>query len=118
MIFLQIEKNFRSGTKTFLICAMIFFEIVCIVSGSTALRVLGIKVFGRWIYSAVHGLVWVKWSIGSYLLGQYSPDYEGQYSPAYDKSAGWWTSRAMYMYSSAFMLNAVLTGVRAQWDYL
>jgi hypothetical protein len=61
---------------------MIFFEIVCIVSGSTVLRVLGIKVFGRWIYSAVHGLVWVKWSIGSYLLGQYSPDYEGQYSPA------------------------------------
>lgn len=34
---------------------------------------------GRWVYSALQLLVWVKWAIGSYLLGLYSPDYDPGY---------------------------------------
>jgi hypothetical protein len=43
-------------------------EIVCIVSGSAVDGALGRKAFERWLYIAMHDLVWVKWGIGNYIF--------------------------------------------------
>lgn len=66
---------------------------------------------GRWVYSALQLLVWVKWAIGSYLLGVYSPDYD----PGYRGEQSKWVDNGTLVYSSAFLLNAVLAGVRGDW---
>jgi hypothetical protein len=53
---------------------VMILEMACIISGSAILATLGIKGFGRWTYSAIQLLVWVKWGLGSSLLGVYSYD--------------------------------------------
>jgi len=111
---LNVRSNFKGSLnrrrKTWILCTMIVFEILCIVSCTVVSRALGIKTFGRWVYGAVQGLVWVKWATGSYLLGQYIPR---QRSPTARPHG----STGMYMYSSSFFLNAILAGARAKWDF-
>lgn len=81
---------------------------------------MGPKCFGRWVYGALQVLVWVKWATGSYLLGEYPPEYDSQskdengilvYSSAFTYDNG------ILVYSSAFWLNALLAGVRFKWHY-
>lgn len=92
---------------------LIILEIGCIISGSAILGSVGIKAYGRWIYSALQALVWVKWGCGTSFLGAYSYDYDRIVVPwAYDVSAG-----HGLMCASAFFLNAILAGVRGQWKY-
>jgi len=104
--------------------AVIALEIVCIVLCSTVAGVWGVKAFGRWIYSALQGLVWVKWAIGSYLLGERLSKYDsGPITTAVYKNkngsrAPKWTDNGILVYSSAFLLNAILAGVRGKWDYV
>lgn len=100
---------------------MIILEIACIVSVSTVLGTLGIKEFGRWVYSALQGLVWIKWGIGCYLLGEYSPGHvsrrssvntSGKGPETFRYSSARWLDHGTLVYSSAFLFNAVLAGVR------
>lgn len=48
---------------------VIVLEIVYIVldSASAVAGTLGIKSFGRWLYSVLQDLVWVRWGTGIYL---------------------------------------------------
>jgi hypothetical protein len=74
------------------------------------------------------GLVWVKWGIGSYLLGEFSPEFDS-------RQGRWGVDGTIVMsrgrrltgnrfqsgtlvYSSAFLLNAILAGVRSKWQYV
>jgi len=103
-----------------MVCAVIALEMVCILSGSMLLAILGPKCFGRWLYSALQILVWVKWGIGSYLLGEYPPEYDSE-SKEENGITVYYSSflydNGILVYSSAFLLNAILAGVRAHWQY-
>lgn len=106
----RARKRNNRRRKILIICTMIVFQISCIVSSSLVARAVGIKRFHRWVYGAVQGLVWLKWGIGSYLLGQYIPRERDRPPRAYGKTG-------MYMYASAFWLNATLAGARAKWEF-
>ena len=76
------------------------------------------------IYSAMQGLVWVKWAIGSYLLGERLPKHESGpvMTTEYEKDCTKkqkprWTDNGILVYSSAFFLNSILAGIRGQWQY-
>ena len=56
---------------------------------------------GKWVYGALQALIWIKWAIGSYMLGDCNER----------------VARTDIRSSSAFMLNAVLAGVRGKWQY-
>lgn len=88
----------------------IFLDILCIVLGGAVGGALGMKFFGRWIYSVMQAMVWVKWGIGSYLIGEHSIEY-------YNYRRSWGSEGGVLVYSSAFLLNAILAGVRAKWRY-
>jgi hypothetical protein len=65
----------------------------------------GEKYIGRWIYGALQALVWLKWAAGSYILNfEKSQEFLGE-------SPHTW---GILVHSSAFMLNAVLAGVRCK----
>lgn len=83
----------------------ILLEIACIVVGSVVARLMGIKVFGKWVYSALQVLVWVKWAIGGDILEKYSQASSG------DKPHEW----KAFVFSTAFLLNAALAGARSKW---
>eukprot|EP01018_Ginkgo_biloba_P005380 Gb_27443 [translate_table: standard] len=83
---------------------VIILEILCIVAGSTVAGVLGVKAFGTWLYSALQCMVWVKWGFGSYLLGEYLDDESR------------WAESGILVYSSAFLLSAILAGVGGKWE--
>lgn len=100
------RKHDDRRRKILIVCTMIVFQILCIVSSSVVARAVGIKPFDRWVYGAVQGLVWAKWGIGTYLIGQYVDETELTH-----KSTG------KYMCSSAFFLNAILAGARAKWQF-
>lgn len=113
------ENRWRPGLIPIL--AVIILEIACIVSVSAVLGTLGIKEFGRWVYSALQGLVWIKWGIGCYLLGEYSPGHvrrrssvntSGKGPETLRYSSARWLDHGTLVYSSAFFFNAVLAGVR------
>nr|ADE76886.1 unknown [Picea sitchensis] len=114
------------GRKRLMLWAVIVLETMCIVSCIAVAGVLGIKKgFGRWVYSALQGLVWVKWGTGSYLLGDYSPEHVHRPSSTttlepgletLDYSSAKWVDHGSLVYSSAFLLNAVLAGVRGKWN--
>lgn len=118
------DSNKRDTIVPFIIvCAMIVLEIACIaLLCSTLARVWGIKGFHRWrwIYSALQVLVWVKWAAGSYLLGEHLSKYDcgpimtERLAASRPKK---WTDNGILVYSSAFLLNAFLAGVRGKWDY-
>jgi hypothetical protein len=63
----------------------------------------------------------VKWAIGSYLLGERLPKYDSGpiMTDVYQNKnpARKWTDNGILVYSSAFLLNAILAGVRGKWDY-
>lgn len=117
-----------SQKRRYMLCAVIVMEIVCLLIGSTMAGTWGIRSFGRWVYSAMLGLVWVKWGIGSYLLGEFSPEFDS-------RQGRWGVDGTIVMsrgrrltgnrfqsgtlvYSSAFLLNAILAGVRSKWQYV
>lgn len=111
---IQEEGHIHYGKKfdKFLFLVMIL-EIVCMIVGSEVVGTLGIKGFGKWTYSAIQVLVWVKWAFGSYFLGSYSYEKNKALAAwAFDVSAG-----HGLMCASAFLLNAILAGVRGQWKY-
>ena len=73
------------------------------------------------------GLVCVKWAIGSYLLGERLPKHDSGpvMTTVYEEDPTKkpererkWTDKGILVYSSAFLLNAILAGVRGQWDYI
>jgi len=110
-----------SARKKLMLRAVIVLEIGCIATGSAILGILGTKGFGRWVYSALQVLVWVKWGIGCYVLGEYSPEYVHRPSRTITMdsghkilahSSGRWTDHGILVYSSAFLFNAVLSAVR------
>ena len=65
---------------------------------------------GKWVYGALQALIWIKWAIGSYMLGDCNERVAG-------KGNRFSFQRGTIVYSSAFMLNAVLAGVRGKWAY-
>eukprot|EP00253_Pinus_taeda_P018450 PITA_18450 len=101
------SKKPRNAPPIMPACAVIALEIMCIASGSVALGVLGIKSFKTWVYSVVQALVWVKWGIGSYLLGELHSESNSEYN---------W-KRGILVYSSSFFLNFMLAAVRCSWHY-
>ena len=64
--------------KRYVLCTSIIMEIVCIVIGIRVARTWGMTSFGRWVYSALFGLIWMKWVIDSYLLGEFSQYFESR----------------------------------------
>lgn len=108
LIVLLLKRN-RDPNAWFALTvfAMFALQIACIVSWSAVAGTLGIKGFGRWVYSVLQILVWVKWAVGSFCLtGEISIEFRG-------RNPGAW---GILPYSSAFMLNAVLAGVRCKWE--
>jgi hypothetical protein len=113
LILKRLGDGFRwkiSGRKLPMLWAVIVLDIVCIVLLSTVAKTFGMKAFGKWIYSALQTLVWVKWGVGSYLLGEYSPEYN-------TSRRSWGNEGGILVYTSAFLLNAILAGVRGKWQY-
>lgn len=103
--FRPIVKVYRVWLKPkVMVSTVIILEMVCISCLGIVLR---FKCFGRWLYSALHILVWIKWGVGSYLLGEYPPEYDSQIS----------FDNGILVYSSAFLLNSILAGVRVDWHY-
>ena len=118
---LEMFSKKISGRKKLLLRVVIVLEIGCIATTSAILGALGTKGFGTWHYSALQALVWVKWGIGCYLLGEYSPEYvhrpsrstmmrSGVESLAY--SSARWIDNGILVYSSAFLFNALLSALR------
>lgn len=129
---LQLFSKKFSGGNRYMLWAVIVLEIVCVAAYSAVLGSLGIKKgFGRWVYSALQGLVWLKWGFGSYFLGHYSPEYvpnratksklgtdrtlKYSYARGGEFSPKWVDDSGTLVYSSAFLLNAVLAGVQGNW---
>lgn len=117
------EPDSKNPVRFIIVCAMIVLEIACgALLCSTLTRVWGRKGFDRWrwIYSALQVLVWVKWAAGSYLLGERLSKYDCGpiMTERLAASRGEkWTDNGILVYSSAFLLNAFLAGVRGKWDY-
>lgn len=122
------EKLYLSRKRRLMVWGVIVLEIGSIVAGGS----LGIKKgCGRWVYSLLQGLVWVKWGIGSYLLGDRDDQVEydrlrhngepiypqGVYVNFISNDISRVFSYGIMVYSSAFLLNAVLAGVRGKWEY-
>lgn len=88
-------------------------EVGCIVTCSVFLGMK--KGLGRWLYSVIQVLVWLKWGIGSLLLGD--RNLEEIYM---DLSRGTFhidRRRGTLIYCSAFLVNAILAGVRGKWTF-
>lgn len=122
----RISGRGRNRDKTrHLLWAVIILEIVYIVSGIAVAATLGIKGFGRWVYVALQGLVWVKWGIGSCILDEYFEIIDSRQQRLHNKFLPYSCSRkgrytfesGILVYSSAFFLNAILAGARAKWTY-
>ena len=95
--------------KTVVICATMVLEILCIVTFSAIPFA-----FGIWIYGALQCLVLVKYGIGFVLLYMQEDLFSGD-SPEDGELTWWYRSCGMYTQSSAFLLNAILAGVRTDW---
>lgn len=92
----------------YLFITAICTETMCLVSFFIVLQILGAEGFGNWLYSAVQILVFLKWMAGCYILdGETWRQFHGWTSPS---------TRDFLPYSSAFLLNGALAGVRATWD--
>nr|ABK24775.1 unknown [Picea sitchensis] len=101
------STKFLKNLKDCMVLAVILSEIICLVASSVIMGTLGIEVFGKWLYIALHVLVWVKWGVGSYLLGEYPPEYESEFH----------YGNGILVYSSVFLLSSVLAGIRGDWHY-
>lgn len=114
----KIKK--KENQNTCMILGVIVLEIVFAVVVGLGLN----KGIGRWVYGALQLLVWVKWGIGSSILGAYSPEYVSRPAkPIEDKdgrvvlqySSAKWVDQGTLVYSSSFLLNAVMVGVMGDW---
>lgn len=101
------ERFSKKFFSTFMVWVVVFLEIICLVASFIIMGILGIKGFGKWFQSALHILVWVKWMVGSYLLGEYPPEYESEFH----------YGNGILVYSSVFLLSSVLAGIRGDWHY-
>jgi hypothetical protein len=107
MLWLYFMWRKHNYSGELMIMTAISLETAWIVIGSTVAGTLGMKVFGRWIYGAFQILVWVKWATGSYVLNHgISSEFFGRIPE----------ERLALPYSFAFLLNAVLAGVRCKWE--
>jgi hypothetical protein len=107
-----------------LLWAVIVLEITYIVSGVAVATTLGIKGFGKWVYAALQGLVWVKWGIGSIILDEFMEEFDTRQQRTsntihpYPNGRGTrYRFESGILVYSAFFLNAILAGVRANWTY-
>lgn len=110
----------KENQNTSMILGVIILEIVFFVVGCLGLK----KGIGRWVYGALQLLVWVKWGIGSSILGAYSPEYVSTSSERHKDANGRlilkyssakWVDEGSLVYSSSFLLNAVMVGVMGDW---
>jgi hypothetical protein len=123
----QSDSRGLTDRERLMLLVMIVLEMSCIVSGSAVLRTLGVKGFGKWVYSAMQILVWVKWGIGSYLMDKFLNElHSTECGRRTDGNILGYSSRrwssyrlesGILVYSSAFLLNAILAAVRAKWTY-
>lgn len=101
-LYLYLNK-FRCKELTGL-WVVIVLEIIGIAGSGTVAGIFGVKAFGTWLYVVLQGMVWVKWGFGCYLLGEYLED---------DST---WAESGLLVYSSAFLLSAILAGVGGKWE--
>lgn len=121
---LHVYLNRRVGwRKVCLVWAVIMLEIMCIVIFGAVARTWGLKGFGRWVFSVMEGMVWIKWGIGSYLLGEYASEHEsGVFRTSFpypvDEQSNW-IKDGILVYSSAFWINSSLAAARtrAKWEH-
>lgn len=104
------EDQDQARAQVWWLVAVVILEIGCIAS--LVVRLSMNKGVGRWVYSSMQVLVWVKWGIGSFLLGDNASENEDA-SPL----ISWIRKRGTWVYCSAFLLNAMLAGVRGKWVY-
>lgn len=123
LLLVRLGDGYRwrvSPQKLHMLWVAIFLDITYIVVGAAVVGALGMKAIGRWIYSVMEGIVWVKWGIGSYLLGEYSIEYDNSRRSRESEGGfrrNWGSQGGVLVYSSSFLLNAILAGVRAKWRY-
>lgn len=80
-----INEDHDTEKLEIILLLVMILEIVCMIVGSAVVGTLGIKGFGKWTYSAIQVLVWVKWGFGSYSLRK----FRRPLTPwAFDVSAG------------------------------
>jgi hypothetical protein len=96
-------RNHRKITP--LICAIIVLEVLCIVGCSAIAGVMGIKAFGRWIYSALQCLAFLKCIIAIYYILPIRPNSLNQDSPEYEEVPWWYDSCGLYIGSSTVLLS-------------
>lgn len=96
---------------TCLICVTMGLEILYLVACSAIGGVMGIKAFGGWVYSMLQCLVWIKASIG------FLVHYQIDYVPKRALPDWWYRLCGLYIFASSFWLNAILAGVRSNWDF-
>lgn len=99
-----------------LFCATIGLQLLYIVGCIAIGRFVGIKAFGRWIYSALQCLVVVKWAT-SFLIADNCEYAIRQDSPEDGKPMWWYGTCGHYIRASVFLLNATMAGVRAEWKF-
>ena len=105
---------------------MTVLEILCIVVCSTVADgygYLGLHVFyqnaygATWIYSILQTIAVVKWVIGANLISETYP-YSLSGASLESQQPNWWYgSIGLYISASGILLNAILVGVRAQWQF-
>eukprot|EP00253_Pinus_taeda_P020396 PITA_20396 len=92
----------------------LLYIVVCIAIG----RVVGIKAFGRWIYSALQCLDgYIVLCNASGVILNNCQHAVNQDSLEDGQPMWWYGTCGHYIRASAFLLNASLAGVRAQWKF-
>eukprot|EP00253_Pinus_taeda_P024810 PITA_24810 len=118
-LYLNRRVNWRNVS---LVWAVIILEIMCIVIFGAVARTWGLK---GWVYSVMQGIVWIKWGIGSYLLGEYVSEHESgvfrtsfSYPYSFDEQSVW-IKGGILVYSPAFWINSNLAAdrTRAKWEH-
>lgn len=118
----KISKEIKEDKKnTLMILGVIVLEIAFAVLVALSLN----NGIGRWVYGALQLLVWVKWVIGSWILGAFSPEYvPTTFAPrqwndhgraVLKYSSAQWVDEGTLVYCSSFFLNAVMVGVMGDW---
>lgn len=114
------EKEKFRLIATVMVLVVFIFELIWVGAGIAIVVTSGVKrvkVDEKWSYKGVNGsdkwfyslyiLVWIKWAVGSFLLGEYPPEYDSEFD----------YGNGILVYSSAFLLNSALAGARSNWQY-
>lgn len=117
----NISKEIKEDKKnTLMILGVIVLEIAFAILVALSLN----NGIGRWVYGALQLLVWVKWVIGSCILGAFSPEYVPttfarrewkDHRVVLKNSTVQWVDEGTLVYCSSFFLNAVMVGVMGDW---